>query len=400
MLVRHVERHPCSAKNCTALKPAPVCHVVHLVYRFVPGGLENVIVQLIHSLPRKSFRHTVIALADIDPDFAQRVEGPPTQLFSLNKPPGQPFFLYPRFYRLLRRLRPDVLHSCNLAALEFMPIAALAGVPLRIHSEHGMDIGELRGKAFRYGILRRLYSPFVSAYVAVSNGQAAMLKRIAPARATVHLIHNGVDVDAFRPRKSNDPLPSDFPFLPGSDWIVGTVGRQVDIKNPLLLVDAFIAFTRSEYAHGRRPRLVMVGDGDLHNLIAKRMRAAGMEEDLWLPGARADIADIMRSLDCFVLPSLSEATSCTLLEAMASALPIVATDVGGTAAVLAYGQCGALIPSGDAVALGDALRNCYEQRGNDLRPQVAFSRARTHYGLPKVAQRYAQLFTSEQTNAP
>ena len=76
----------------------PSCHVTHLVYRLGTGGMENVVVQLIRHLPRTSFRHTVIALSDIDPEFARRLDGTDVELIALNKPPGEPYALYPEVY--------------------------------------------------------------------------------------------------------------------------------------------------------------------------------------------------------------------------------------------------------------------------------------------------------------
>ena len=98
-------------------------HIVHLIYRFAAGGLENVIVQLVNGLPRESFRHTIVALTTVDPSFVQRIERDDVEIIAMAKPPGQPFRLYPKMYALFNRLRPDVLHSCNLAALEFQPVA-------------------------------------------------------------------------------------------------------------------------------------------------------------------------------------------------------------------------------------------------------------------------------------
>ena len=204
----------------------PPCHVTHLVYRLGTGGMENVVVQLIRNLPRTSFRHTVIALSDIDPEFARRLDGTDVELIALNKPPGQPYALYPKVYRLLRRLRPDVLHSCNLGALEFVPVAALARVPLRVHVEHGLDLHEINGKSARYRLLRRLYRPFVSQYVAVSVDQARQCAQVGAAAERVHLIPNGVDTRVFRPRTGDDALPVGFPFQRERHWVIGTVGPR------------------------------------------------------------------------------------------------------------------------------------------------------------------------------
>lgn len=374
--------------------PLPNCHVVHLVYRFTTGGLENVVAQLVNQLPADQFRHTILSVTDIDPVFAQRIDPGRAELIALNKPPGQPFRLYPKAWRVLRQLKPDVVHSCNLAALEFMPVAALAGVPLRVHAEHGMDTAELSGKGSRYLALRRFYRHFVHEQVAVSDALSEYLRtRVGVAPAHVHHIPNGVDTRAFRPRQPNDPLPPHYPFVPGRDWVMGTVGRQVDIKNPLLLVDAFIALARSGEPGTERLRLAMVGDGPLAADIRQRLQAADLLDRAWLPGVRGDVAHILRALDCFVLPSRSEATSCTLQEAMATGLPIVTTEVGGNAALLDQGRCGTLVPTDNAHALAEQIRQQQRLGPRNAQATAALDKARQQYALDAVLQRYSTLFT-------
>lgn len=372
----------------------PPCHVTHLVYRLSTGGMENVIVQLIQHLPRNAFRHTVIALSDIDPEFARRLDGTAVELIALNKPPGQPYALYPKVYRLLRRLRPDVVHSCNLAALELVPMAALARVPLRVHVEHGLDLREINGRAVHYRMLRKLYRPFVNQYVAVSLDQARQCAQFGAPAERVHLIPNGVDTRVFHPRTSDDRLPAGFPFQRERHWVIGTVGRQADIKNPLLLVEAFVNLAHSGAPGTERLRLAMVGDGPLHSEIAQRLHNEGLSDRAWLPGARSDIADILRTFDCFALPSLSEATSCALQEAMATGLAIVATDVGGNADVLDHGRCGSLVPSGDAAALATELQRLSQSGRPNAQAQEALLSVQRRYSLETVIQRYSDLFRS------
>jgi sugar transferase (PEP-CTERM/EpsH1 system associated) len=373
-------------------------HVVHLVYRFATGGLENVVLQLVNHLPQDSFRHTVIAVSDVDHEFAQRNHHPFVETIALEKPPGQAFALYPKFYKILRSLQPDVLHSCNLAALEFQPVAALARVPLRVHAEHGMDMAEIGEKAVTYRRLRKLYKPFVSQYVAVSTALHSYLRdEVGAPHHRLHLIPNGVDTDQFRPRKVGDPLPLGFPFQQAQDWVIGTVGRQVEIKNPMLLVEAFVALAHSGDKNSHRLRLAMVGDGPLRKPIAQRMHAAGLEDRLWLPGVRSDVAQILRAFDCFVLPSLSEATSCTLQEAMATGLPIVATDVGGNADLLERGNCGILVPSGDAGALASAMLSYSKLEETPSQALTALASVNMHHRLMTMIQHYQAVFTNEKT---
>ena len=168
--------------------------IVHVVYSFSVGGLENVIVQLINRLPADQFEHVVLSLTTIS-DFKNRITQPGVRFIELHKQPGHAIPLYPRIYQLLRELKPDVVHTCNLAALEITPLAWLARVPLRIHAEHGWDAHDPQGQNPRYQRLRKLYKPFVSHYVSVSKDLDDYLARAIGVPAERHsLIANGVDV--------------------------------------------------------------------------------------------------------------------------------------------------------------------------------------------------------------
>jgi len=143
----------------------------------------------------------------------------------------------------------------------------------------------------------------------------------------------------------------------------------------------------------------MLGEGPLAETIRQRLQAAGLTERVWLPGVRGDVADVVRAMDCFVLPSLFEATSCTLQEAMATGLNIVATDVGGNAALLENGRCGTLVPSEDADALAQAILAHYQhgltkQSGLSDQAEAAMTAIQRSYGLDAVVARYRQLFLS------
>ena len=370
--------------------------VVHIVYSFAIGGLENVIVQLINRLPADQFEHTVLSLTTIS-DFKDRITQPGVQFIELHKPPGHAIPLYPRIYRLLRQLKPDVVHSCNLAALEVAPIAWLARVPLRVHAEHGWDAQDLSGANPRYRKLRKLYTPFVSHYVSVSQDLDDYLAQaigIPPHRRT--LIANGVDTDTFVPPASVPPAVADCPFTPGQHWLVGTVGRLQTVKNQPLLAQAFVQLLQAHPQAAERMRLVFVGEGPLRTEVESILRQAGVQHLAWLAGARNDVADIMRALNCFVLPSQTEGTSCTLQEAMASGLPVVATAVGGTPGLVEEGVTGYLVPANDAAAMATALWRCYTAPPQTRAfGQTARARALANFGLGGMVARYQRLFLSK-----
>ncbi len=330
--------------------PRPL--VMHVLHRFDTGGLENGVVNLVNHMPRSAYRHMVVALTEVT-DFRRRLAHDDVPCVALHKPPGHGLRLYPRFLSLLRQHRPAVVHTRNLAALEMQVPAWFRRVPARIHGEHGRDADDVDGSNRRLQRVRRLYSPFVHRYVALSADlQRYLTGAVGIAAERVEQIYNGVDTDRFQP----GPAPAgDFPFDPSVHWIVGTVGRMQTVKNQPLLARAFVRAIEVSPALRSRLRLVVIGDGPLRAPTQAVLDEAGLGSLAWMPGERADIAQVMRGFNCFALPSLAEGVSNTILEAMACGLPVVATDVGGNAELVSSGRTGLVVPAGDAEAMARAL---------------------------------------------
>ena len=337
----------------TESDPRPL--VMHVVYRFDVGGLENGIVNLINHMPRHAYRHVVVALTEAS-EFRQRIHHDDVQIVSLHKPPGHGFWIYPRLFRLFRQHRPAIVHSRNLAALETVIPAWLAGVPVRIHGEHGRDVGDLDGSRRRYQRMRRLYRPFVNHYVALSRDLGEYLVDkvgVSPGRVTQ--VYNGVDSSRFTPAGPDRPSIPGCPFSSPDQWLVGTVGRMQHVKDQLTLARGFVHALEMRPALRERLRLVMVGEGPLRAESLALLDRAGVAHLCWLPGERSDVAEIMRGLNCFALPSLAEGISNTILEAMASGLPVIATNVGGNSDLVTHGKTGEIVPAADPVAMAESL---------------------------------------------
>jgi len=330
--------------------------IVHVVFRFAVGGLENGVVNLINRMPRDRWRHAVVALTEVSPSFRERVQREDVEFVALDKPPGHGFALYPRLFGLFRRWRPAIVHTRNLAALEASAPAWAAGVPVRVHGEHGRGIEDPDGTNRRYLWVRRAYRPFVHQYVALSRDlERYLIERVGVPASRVEHIYNGVDSERFAPRAGPRAPIAGSPFTGPDLFIVGTVGRLDAVKDQANLVRAFALAVKQSVAAARRLRLVLVGDGPMRGEIEGIIRAAGVEPLVWLAGERADVPEIMRGLDCFVLPSLAEGISNTLLEAMAAALPVIATRVGANADLMEEGLSGRLVPRADPQALADEL---------------------------------------------
>ena len=367
--------------------------VMHVVYRFDTGGLENGVVNLINHMPVHAFRHVVLALSVVT-DFRQRVTRPDVEFIALNKPPGHAVRLYPRLAQLFRQYRPAIVHTRNLAALEASVPAWFAGVPVRIHGEHGRDVDDLDGSRRKYQWMRRIYRPWVNQYVALSQDLAAYLAhRVGVPRQRISQIYNGVDVELFHPALAPRPPPG-CPFNPGEHWIVGSVGRMQQVKDPLLLANAFVRAWQLAPDLRARLRLVMVGDGPMRPPAQAVLDAAGLAGLAWLPGERHDVPDVMRGLDCFVLPSRAEGVSNTLLEAMASGLPVVATRVGGNPELVAEGRTGHLIAAQDVAGLAERLVQLGRQPGLAASlGQAGRAEAERRFSIGAMVGAYQQLYT-------
>ena len=368
--------------------------IVHVLHSFSVGGLENVVVQLINRLPADRFEHVVVALTTID-DFSGRVTRGDVRYIALHKPPGHAVPLYSRIFRLLRELKPDVLHTCNFAALEVVPLGWLARVPIRLHAEHGWDAHDPRGENRKYQRVRRLYRPFVSHYVAVSRDIDRYLdQKVGVPAARRSLIANGVDTDLFRPRGGGEPAPSDWPFDLDRHWVIGTVGRMQTVKNQPLLARAFVRLLTAHPQARDRLRLVLVGDGPLRKEVESVLDVAGLGNLAWLPGSRADVPALMKCFDCFVLPSQTEGTSCTIQEAMSCGLPVVATAVGGTPDLIDDDHTGLLVPPDNADAMADALLRCFSESDTSKRlGHAARSHAVERFGLDAMVAQYEALWS-------
>ncbi|HJV74674.1 MAG TPA: glycosyltransferase, partial [Noviherbaspirillum sp.] len=290
--------------------------VAHLLYRLDFGGLETLLVECINRIPAQKYRHAIICLTDYT-EFAKRIEAPDVQIIALNKPPGLGLGTHIQLLKHLRSLRPTILHTYNLAAIEYSLAAAMTGVPIRIHAEHGRDAGDPFGQNRKHNLLRRLLVPVIDCYVPVSCDLQHWLKEVVGIPdAKSKRINNGVNTETFTPKPgiSRARLPQ---TISRDDFVIGTVGRVQDVKNHLGLIDAFIELRRRLPSHQSRLRLAIIGDGPLLPALKKKITDAGIADVVWLAGARNDIAEIIPAFSVFVLSSIAEGTPVTLLEAMA-----------------------------------------------------------------------------------
>ncbi|MEO7497830.1 MAG: TIGR03088 family PEP-CTERM/XrtA system glycosyltransferase [Massilia sp.] len=374
--------------------------VVHLVHQLDVGGLENGLINLIQHMPPERYRHAIICLKDYSAYHAHlKTRG--VEIISLNKREGKDFGHYLRMFRTLRALHPDLIHTRNLCGFEGQLVAALAGVKLRVHGEHGRDMSDLYGRRFKYKLLRRLLRPLIGHFIAVSSDlEHWLIESVGAEPARVSQISNGVDSVQYHPRLGPPAAIGPAGFMQDNVFVIGSVGQMTDVKSYATLVEAFLRLIASPHPAHQRLRLLIVGDGPTRAECLDMLTRAGASHRAWLPGERTDVPQLLRAMDLFVLPSLAEGSSNTILEAMATGLPVVATAVGGNTELVHAGFTGILVPpkSPDllAAAIADYCRipEMGARHGMRARSQVI-----AHHSLPAMARGYLAVYDALSAKA-
>jgi sugar transferase (PEP-CTERM/EpsH1 system associated) len=367
-------------------------HVGHVVLSLRAGGLENGVVNVINGLNRGEFLSTVCCLQSSG-EFARRITDERCQVLEFGLRPGNDPRLVWRLARAFKTLRLDIVHTRNAEAFFYGALASrLAGAPV-VHSEHGRTFPE---KWHRALLQRWLLRSTASAFAVSGQLAEQLVAEIGVPAGSFKVIYNGVDTAKFagaarRGRRERR-----------DDILIGSVGRLAAVKNYQLLLQA-VARLPQELPW----RLVLIGDGPERESLQQTIGQLGIGARVSLLGHRDDVAELLGDLDIFVLPSVSEGMSNTLLEAMAAGVAVIASDVGGNREIIEAGRSGLLFAPGDLQAAAQAI----QQVAGDaqLRSRLASAgaqRAVTTFGLATMLSAYEDLYrsvrrtTSDQLTRP
>ena len=288
---------------------------------------------------------------------------------------------------LLRRERPDVVHVNSSKAAALGRVAALvARARVRVFTVHGWAFKAYSGTTGTlYRWADRVLAPLTTVTICVSETErrAGLAARTCRADRTV-VIPNAIDVEtAPRARLEGDPPR------------IVTVGRLAAPKDPLTLARALPALAPRPYS------LAFIGGGGEQPRVEQQLDALGVRDRVEMLGERHDVADLLAAADVFVLASRSEGAPLSILEAMAAGLPVVASDVGGVAELVADGETGLLVPPSDPAALATALARVLDDRELSGRMGAAGrARARDRFDLAGLRAAHLELYARELSGVP
>jgi sugar transferase (PEP-CTERM/EpsH1 system associated) len=259
----------------------------------------------------------------------------------------------------------------------------MVGIRAVVHGEHGWGMEDPKGRRRKRIWIRRVLSAWIREYTCVSRDIKTWLERSVRVRKPVTRICNAIDTTRYSDEGDSARVRAELGLDP-STFIVGAVGRLDPIKNYGVLLSAFSRFVREQPSSC----LLVVGDGPERGRLTQQLPPA-----VRLLGDRPDVADLLRAFDVFVLPSLNEGISNTILEAMACGVPVIATEVGGNPELVADNVSGLLIPVHDGEAILRALRT-YHAHPELRRSHGRAGRriAETRFSVPSMIQAYEEVW--------
>lgn len=319
------------------------------VFRPSAGGIKEHILALAGGLDRRLFQ--VILAGPMEGDWPERarvlgLECLPLRISAAVNPYEDATGIR-ALARLLGEIAPDVVHFHGAkAALVGRPAAYLARIPGAVYTVHGFWSRPVLGF-----LTERMLSPMTTRYVAVSQALAAATSGLAGIPAErIRVIHNGVDLNRFRPGECGQSLRAEL-GIPSEVPVVGTVARLSREKGVDLLLQAARRLSRAI----PDMHILIVGDGPEGPGLQRLAVTLGLGERVTFAGYRTDVDRVLKAMDLYVQPSRSEGLGISALEAAASGLAVVATGVGGLPEAVDHGQTGLLVEPGNAAGLALAI---------------------------------------------
>jgi glycosyltransferase involved in cell wall biosynthesis len=365
--------------------------ILHVVGESKFGGGGIVIIDLARAARAAGYD---VAVLTTDPTFQRKLEEERIEFVDLDviRRPIRPLWdllgLF-RLWRYLRRAKPDLVHTHTSKGGFVGRIAArMAGIRAIIHTVHGFAFHEHSPFVERtvYGLLERLAAPAGDLIVTVSEHHLEVAHTLRlERRARLMAIPNGLDPHRVEPTRPRSDIRSGLQLDP-EVVAVTVIGRLADQKGVDHLIEAVARLGEDSRS---RIRVLLAGDGPSRDRLQQQVAVLAMGRYVEFLGFRDDVADLLSAADVFVLPSMREGLSISLLEAMAAGKPIIATSIGSIREVTGDGACAVLVPPGDTEALVGALEKLITEPDfrHDLgeRAQRRFERS---YTLERATNAY------------
>lgn len=366
--------------------------VLYVIWSLEKGGAEGVVISLARGLDPAHFEPRVVCLNE-EGNRARALTDRGIPVYALHKKAALDIAFLRRLTRLIRDEAPDIVHTHLWGANFWGRIAARrAGVPVIVATEHNVDVW----KGWFHRLADNILAKQSQCVIAVSEKVREFYARRGVPAERLRTIYNGIPVERYTCEKEVEKqrLVSEFRSLDGCA-VITTIGRLVPAKDHRTFLEAL----RLVAAEEKNIRAFIIGEGEEKKALEAFAREARLDETVYFTGYRSDIPRFLSASDIFVLSSTREGHPLSVLEAMASGVPVVATDAGGTAEVVVDRVTGSLVKPKDPRALAMAILDLLRNR--ELAGRMSEEARRTvreKFSLETMIERHERLYTELLTN--
>ena len=362
--------------------------ILHAVDTLAVGGLQNGLANLVARLDTARYEHVLCAMRPVNGSTTQVFpEGRVRVVKAAGSPPGVRALM-----RTIRETKPDIVHTRNWGTAEALIAAKAVGGCGVVHSEHGIDFDSTEHEPRRRRFLRRVAFELADRSLTVSYQLRELhAKRTGFPASRITVIHNGVDTERFAPDAAARLRTRAELGIGPEEFCAGTVGNLIPVKDHRTLLEAMKVFAaqRSDW------RLLIVGDGPELGALEAMTGERGWKDRVLFTGKSTRVPELLNAMDVYVSSSLTEGISNSILEAMATELPVAATATGGNPELAVKGESGLFFAVGDARHLAEhllALRDRVELRrrlGSE-----ALRRVRSQFSIGSMVRKYDEVYAS------
>ncbi len=368
-------------------KPIRVMQITH---DLAIGGLQQVVVNLCRTIDKNKFHITVLCLRALGP-LTSEIEQHGIKVILLPQVKSRTdYFSFLKVAKILRQNRIQVIHTHNTQPLFDGTLGSIlsGGRQRIIHTDHARQFPDKK----RYMFAELCMSYFVYKMVGVSEQTTENLRKYEKIpKKKLMTVKNGIDGDRFAINIDRCAKRKDLGIsLVGK--IIGVISRLEKVKGIAYLITAMpeIIDTFPELT------LLIVGDGTEMENLQSQVNKLGLEQNVVFVGARHDVPEIFQVLDIYLLPSLSEGLPIGLLEALASACPVIASNVGGIPSVVSNEETAILVEPGNPQKLAAAIINLLQKKS--LRHRLSGNMQNNFqkkYSAEKMTQKYSMLYNGK-----
>ncbi len=374
----------------TAKRQTPKLKILHVIDSLDIGGMERVVIDVANGLDAAKFDQIVCCLSRRG-EAANELHDD-VRCIDLGKGDKADRWMPWKLARLIRRERPDIVHSQSWSGVDTALAMMFAPSVKLVHSEHGRNFHDLHGQSWARRIARRwLYQRANAVFAISAEVREFYCRQTNFPLERMQVIPNGVDLRRIDAADGSD-VREELGIEP-EEFVIGTVARLDKNKDTLTLVRAFAELMPIK--PDAALKLLIVGDGEQRSPLEQFVSERGLNRNVIFAGVRRDVPRVLKAMNVFALSSLSEGMPMTVLEAMAARLPVVATAVGALPEMVEEGNTGFLVLVGDAATMAERLsRLVVDRQLAKTFGEAARRKVERDFTLERMLQRYTELYLS------